>query len=147
MSYFDTLAPNFWNLSLISRKYHILDAYDTYYLLQLLQFISISLLGGFIYMSLSILYHCRKAHFISIDPTLSPLLTANEKNRYTHSCRHSGLSDLMVWFSFSIVCIGVLTPLETPLFFAKSPWNLQTVPAPLFRQFLPIYWFFVNLAL
>ena len=52
-------------------------------------------------MSLSILYPCRKAHFISVDPTLSPLLTAIKNNRHILSRRHDGLSDLMVWSSFS----------------------------------------------
>ena len=37
-------------------------------------------------------------------------------------------------------------PSETlPLFFAKPPpLNLQSVQAPSFRQFPPIYWFFLN---
>ena len=37
-----------------------------------------------------------------------------------------------------------LNPLKItpPLFFAKLPLNLQTVQAPLFRQFRPIYQFF-----
>ena len=36
-----------------------------------------------------------------------------------------------------------LNPLKItpPLFFAKLPLNLQTVQAPLFRQFRPIYQF------
>ena len=29
-------------------------------------------------------------------------------------------------------------------FLPSPPLNLQTVQAPFFRQFLPIYWFFVN---
>ena len=48
-----------------------------------------------------------------------------------------------------IVNIGVSptpTPLKStpPLFFAKPLLNLQTAQAPLFRQFRPIYQFFVT---
>ena len=45
-----------------------------------------------------------------------------------------------------IVCIGVSTPLKnTPsIFVARLPLNWQTVQAPLFRQSLPLYWFFMN---
>ena len=45
------------------------------------------------------------------------------------------------------VCIKVSTPFKNnnPLFFAKPPFNLQTVQAPLlFQAIPPIDWIFVN---
>ena len=44
------------------------------------------------------------------------------------------------------VCNGVSTPLKTapPVFLAKPTLNVQTVQAPIFRQFPPVRWFFVN---
>ena len=41
------------------------------------------------------------------------------------------------------VCIGVSIHPTTP-FLPSPPLNLQSVQVPLFRQFLAIYWFFVN---
>ena len=48
-----------------------------------------------------------------------------------------------------IVSIGVSptpTPFKgtPPLFFDKPPLNLQTIQAPLFKQFHPLYQFFVT---
>ena len=52
-------------------------------------------------LSLPVLYPCRKAHFISIQPTLYSLLAAKKKNKHTLSCRHARLCDLMAWSFFS----------------------------------------------
>ena len=52
-------------------------------------------------LSLPILYPCRKAHSISVQPTLYSLLAAKKKNRHTLSCRHDRLSDLMALSFFS----------------------------------------------
>ena len=54
------------------------------------------------------------------------------------------------WVTFSvrlsIVGIVVSIPLQKyqPALPCKAPLNWQTVQAPVFRQFLPLYWFFMT---
>ena len=88
-----------------TRRYHVLEASQRPYaaFCNIHRLLELASPGDLIYqyLSLSIQYPRRKAHFMSIDSISNPQVTTIEKNTCTLSLTHAGLSDLIIYPSFS----------------------------------------------